>query len=94
MRRPLITEFMGDGFTINKAHKQYLENLELWHYIQALDAYCDELETSDSGQNIPDAIKAEGDSVCLLNRDWRRCDTHNGSHEGCGNCKHFKQNDY
>ena len=48
MKRPVITEFMGDGFTLNKAHKQYLENLELWRYLQALDAYCDELEMEES----------------------------------------------
>ena len=45
MIRPVITEFMGDGFTLNKAHKQYLDNLELWNYIQALDKYIDYLET-------------------------------------------------
>ncbi len=44
MNRPVITEFMGDEFTLDKAHKQYLENLELWNYVQVLDAYVDELE--------------------------------------------------
>lgn len=44
LERPVITEFMGDGFKLDKAHKMYLNNLELWNYIQALDAYCDELE--------------------------------------------------
>ena len=45
LKRPVITEFMGDGFFLNKAHEQYLNNLELWHYVQTLDAYCDELES-------------------------------------------------
>ena len=44
MRRPNITDFMGDGFTLDKAHKQYLENLELWNYIQAQDKYIDYFE--------------------------------------------------
>lgn len=55
LERPVITEFMGDGFTLNKAHKQYLENLELWNYVQALDAYCDSLESKLSeGQPVAD----------------------------------------
>ena len=45
INRPLITEFMGDGFNLNKAHKQYLDNLELWNYVQALDKYADDLES-------------------------------------------------
>jgi hypothetical protein len=45
LKRPVITEFMGNGFTLNKVHKQYLENLELWNYVQALDDYCDSLES-------------------------------------------------
>ena len=54
MERPLINEFMGDGFTLEKAHKQYLENLELWNYTQALDTYCDELESKISdGVQLP-----------------------------------------
>ena len=44
MNRPIITEFMGDGFTLDKAHKQYSEDLELCNYIQALDKYADYLE--------------------------------------------------
>ena len=44
MNRPQITDFMGAGFTLNRAHRQYLENLELWNYVQALDKYVDELE--------------------------------------------------
>ena len=36
---------MGDGFNLNKAHKQYLDNLELWNYVQALDKYADDLES-------------------------------------------------
>ena len=46
MERPKITEFMGDGFTLNKAHEQYLNNLELWNYTQALDEYASNLEDS------------------------------------------------
>lgn len=52
MNRPMITEFMGDGFTLNKAHMQYLENLELWNYVQALDAYTDDLEEQLSKQQV------------------------------------------
>ena len=44
-KRPVITEFVSDGFKLNKAHKMYLNNLELWKYIQALDEYCDYLES-------------------------------------------------
>ena len=44
INRPIITEFMGDEFTLDKAHKQYSENLELWNYVQALDVYADYLE--------------------------------------------------
>ena len=65
LARPVITEFMGDGFALDKAHKQYLENLELWNYIQALDKYCDELEKLRGGEcsneggglNLPDVRK-------------------------------------
>jgi hypothetical protein len=59
LERPVITEFMGDGFTLDKAHKQYLENLELWNYVQALDKYCDELEKLLS-DGKPDADTERG----------------------------------
>ena len=45
MNRPLITEFMGNDFTLGKAHKQYLNNIKLWNYIQSLDKYIDYLES-------------------------------------------------
>lgn len=45
LKRPVITEYMGDGFKLDKTHKMYLNNLELWNYIQALDEYCDNLES-------------------------------------------------
>ena len=60
INRPLITEFMGDGFNLNKAHKQYLDNLELWNYVQALDKYADDLESSSQpkGMSDEDLIKS------------------------------------
>ena len=61
MERPLITEFMGDGFTLEKAHKQYLDNIELWNYVQALDKYCDYLLTEcDSQKPTSEPDKALG----------------------------------
>lgn len=88
MERPLITEFMGDGFTLDKAHKQYLENLELWNYVQALDAYCDELESKTCDCNtVPDAesglhlqrVSNNEVAVCdngyrMGSREWFACD--------------------
>ena len=67
MKRPLITEFMGDGFTLNKAHKQYLENLELWNYIQALDAYCDELEAILNKHNIAKTFYCKCNTPLITN---------------------------
>jgi hypothetical protein len=60
--RPLITEFLGDGFDLQKAHEAYLNNIELWNYIQALDAYCDELD-----EVWNEAIKAAAENAKTKN---------------------------
>jgi len=67
--RPVITEFMGDGFTLNKAHRQYLDNLELWNYVQALDAYCDELEKMQSKGNNADLESAKCNKHIVSNNE-------------------------
>jgi hypothetical protein len=41
--RPRIEEFFPAGTTLSQAHKKYMESPELYRYIQALDAYADEL---------------------------------------------------
>ena len=48
-------------------------------------------ECGVTNQELNEVLKAEYDSVCLLDRTWHQCDIHNGSYEGCGNCKHFKE---
>ena len=57
---------MGDGFTLNKAHKQYLENLELWNYVQALDAYTDDLEDELSERQTSTEANNNADTTQLI----------------------------
>lgn len=45
MIRPIITDFMGDGFNVAKITEHYLENLELMNYIVQLDEHVNDLET-------------------------------------------------
>ena len=65
MNRPMITEFMGDGFTLDKAHKQYLHNLELWNYIQALDVYIDYLEEKLSERQSSTEVNEQHENKAL-----------------------------
>ncbi len=41
--RPEIKEFFGEDATIEKVHKTYIDNPELFQYAQALDEYIDEI---------------------------------------------------
>lgn len=102
LRRPLITEFMGAGFTLKKAHKMYLNNIELWNYIQALDKYCDELEsklcegnsdsdTSDSLHFADVSFSEEQAEVCDRGLTWNNCEIWTKGTKCDNTCKHFKQ---
>lgn len=53
--RPTITEFMGEWFDLKKAHKVFVNN-SLWGYVQALDAYADDLEMKLSEQQSKDKL--------------------------------------
>jgi hypothetical protein len=44
MNRPIITEFLGDGLELYDVQKKYLECIELYNYMQALDTYIDYME--------------------------------------------------
>jgi len=45
MKQPVITDFLGDGFVLDKKDKQYLDNIEIWNYIDAINAYVYDLES-------------------------------------------------
>ena len=45
MKRPIITEFLGDGIELEEAHEIYKMNPELWSYIQAQDKHIDYVES-------------------------------------------------
>jgi len=45
MKRPQIINFFKKGTTLAYVHEVYKMNPELWAYIQAVDAACDDMES-------------------------------------------------
>ena len=60
MKRPIITEFLGDGIELEEAHKIYKFNPELWSYIQAQDKHIDYVESQlKESEKAKTSIKGE-----------------------------------
>lgn len=82
LERPNIKDYCSDA-SLRDMHSVYVSNQGIWQYLQALDAYCDELEKLHSGgkpdsdteanDNKHDVIK----SVCPNCRSSSYSETNN-----------------
>lgn len=49
IKRPIIKDYFPNA-SLEDMQKVYVDNPELWSYIQSLDAYCDDLESKNLSQ--------------------------------------------
>lgn len=76
MNRPNIKDFFSDDITPKMINNMFLENKELYNYIQALDNYIDELESRFVENRVMQKIAEEEIKQKLLWLDNLLCTIH------------------
>lgn len=81
LKRPNIENYCSDA-SLSDMHSTYVSNPAIWEYLQALDAYCDELEKLQSvGKSVADTA-----GTCSLQNFSASCVTCHYSSKGKHGC--------